>query len=63
LGFNKKTLQALKRSFKILWRSGLSKKEACDTLMNNYAELEEIKNLVNFIKTSDRGVISPREKK
>lgn len=55
-GFKKEVVNALKRAYKIVFRSGMLRKEATELLLKDFGQYEEIKNLVEFIRTSRRGV-------
>ncbi len=55
-GFKKEVITVLKRAYKILFRSGMLKSEAINLILEEYGQYEEIKNIVEFIKTSKRGV-------
>ncbi len=55
-GFKKDVIAVLKRSYRILFRSGMLKEEAMDLLLKEYGQYEEVRRLVEFIKTSKRGV-------
>lgn len=51
-----KTIAALHKAFKILFHSGLSKTHATGKVKAEIPQLPEIEHLINFIKTSKRGV-------
>ena len=55
-GFNKEVIMVLKRAYRILFRSNMLKSEAIRLILEEYGQYEEIKNMVNFIQTSKRGV-------
>ncbi len=51
-----KIIQSLKKAFKILFFSGLTKSHALTKIEQELELCPEIQHLVNFIKTSKRGV-------
>ena len=55
-GFSKETITVLKKAYRILFRSGMLREEAISVLLREYGDYEEIRNLVEFIRTSKRGV-------
>jgi UDP-N-acetylglucosamine acyltransferase len=50
-------IQALKRAYRILFRSRLTQKEALDRLDAEVGEYVEVRHLAAFIRDSERGVI------
>ncbi|MFW6415424.1 MAG: acyl-ACP--UDP-N-acetylglucosamine O-acyltransferase [Thermodesulfobacteriota bacterium] len=58
-GFSNDQLNSLKRAFKTIWRSDLSRQNALEKLEQEDSTAE-VKKLVEFIKSSERGVISTR---
>ncbi len=61
-GFSKETIQGLKKAYKILWREGLRKEEAIKKVLTELPPIKEIRELVEFVKSSERGIISPKKK-
>lgn len=55
-GFPKETVTILKKAYRTLFRSGMLKEEAVGLLLREHGDHREIRNLVEFIKTSKRGV-------
>jgi UDP-N-acetylglucosamine acyltransferase len=55
-GFGKDKIEALKRAYRIIFRSSLKTKEALERVRQEVARLPEIDMLVNFIAHSERGV-------
>ena len=53
-----KSMLLLKRAFKVLFHSGLSKTHAIEKVTSEMASCPELEHLVFFIKTSERGVCS-----
>ena len=56
-GFSEETMTALKRAYKIVWRSGLSVEEALEELKETLGDMEEVKVFSEFIQTSERGIV------
>lgn len=52
------TIQGLKKAFKLLFHSGLSKTTALEKIANEIEPCPEIEHLVFFAKTSERGLCS-----
>jgi UDP-N-acetylglucosamine acyltransferase len=61
-GFSKEQIKKLKRAYRILWREGLKKDEAIEKVMAEFPDDEQIQHLVNFVKESKRGIVSPKKK-
>ena len=55
--FPPETIQALKQAYRILFRSKLTLQAAIERLAGELAGCEEVRHLVDFIHTSQRGVI------
>ena len=56
-GFSPAVLMALKRAYKTLYREGLTLNEARDKLAEQAQSVAEIQPLLDFIATSERGII------
>lgn len=56
-GFEGATRDEIKRAYKILYRSGMNVSQALEILERDF-ESREVKHLVSFIKSSERGIIS-----
>ncbi len=56
-GFSPAALMALKRAYKTLYREGLTLNEARDKLAEQAQSVDEIQPLLDFIATSERGII------
>ncbi len=54
--FSKEAIAILKRAYRILFRSGMLKEDAIALLLSEYGGHKEVRNLVEFIRTSKRGV-------
>jgi len=59
-GFQKERIFDLKQAYKLIWRSGLKKDHALDRALEDLGHKPEVKTLVDFLRTSERGVIGPR---
>ncbi len=57
-GFSLSTRSALSKAFKITCRSGLTLAEAIDRIENDVEALPEVKNWVDFCKSSQRGLMA-----
>jgi len=56
-GFSADTIQALKRAYRTLYRSGLSLEEAKKELQEHAANCAEVKPILEFLSNSKRGII------
>ncbi|OHB77378.1 MAG: acyl-[acyl-carrier-protein]--UDP-N-acetylglucosamine O-acyltransferase [Planctomycetes bacterium RBG_16_59_8] len=54
-GITPDAVAALKKAYKIVWRSGCSRQEACDMLEQTMGEFREIKHLVESLRASEKG--------
>ncbi len=61
IGASRETIGALKKAFRLIWRSELSRAEALDQLTTEYANIPELMEFVNFVHKSERG-LCPAEK-
>lgn len=55
-GFSDESLSALKSAYRILFRSGLTIKEAVEKVKAEVAQATEVVNLLDFISSSERGI-------
>jgi len=55
-GFSKEVITALKRVYRILFRSSMLKSEAINLVLEEYGKYPEVVRLVEFIQSSKRGV-------
>ena len=53
--FAQESINALKEAHRILWRSGLPKKEAVERIQSENGEVAEVRLLIEFLHASDRG--------
>ncbi len=56
-GFSPDSITALKRAYKVLYRSGLSLGEATDELRKMAADTPEVRPFVEFIANSERSIL------
>ena len=54
--FSKSTLQKLKKAYRIVFRIGLTVKQATERVRAEVEQIPEVKNFIKFIVESDRGV-------
>jgi len=55
-GFPKETIQALRRAYRILFRSSLVLQAAVEKVRQELPSLAEIENLIRFVQESKRGI-------
>lgn len=55
-GLSQNTLMQLKKAYRILFRIGLTVNEGGDRVLAEVENIPEVLNLVNFIKTTQRGI-------
>lgn len=55
-GFSDVVISTLKKAYKIIFRSGLTQDEAIHKAMEEYPASPEVSTLVNFIRSSKRGI-------
>ncbi len=56
-GFSEETISALKQAFRILFRSDLPRAEALAKVEAEVPALPEVRNIVEFVRSSKRGVL------
>jgi UDP-N-acetylglucosamine acyltransferase len=54
--FSRKTLALLKKTYRILFRLGLTRNEAIERIKAEVEQIPEVVNFINFIKSSERGI-------
>jgi UDP-N-acetylglucosamine acyltransferase len=59
---NAELLPALRAAYKKIFRSDMPRKEALEDVEREYAQFEEIQFFVQFIRSSQRGIVSPNLK-
>lgn len=62
-GFDKQTLSALKSAFKIIFRSETTRQESLQQVSQDLGHYPEVRQLVDFVKGSARGVVSLKNKR
>ncbi|HUV50307.1 MAG TPA: acyl-ACP--UDP-N-acetylglucosamine O-acyltransferase [Anaerolineae bacterium] len=55
-GFSKDTLSALKKTYRIIFRIGLTMNEAIERVRAEVEQIPEVLNFIDFIKSSQRGI-------
>ena len=55
-GFSRDVIRALKDAHRFIYRDGLNRSQALDRVENDVEQFDEIKELVQFYRTSTRGV-------
>jgi UDP-N-acetylglucosamine acyltransferase len=56
-GFTEDTMSALKRAYKIVWRSGLRVSDALEKIGEALPGVKEVEVFSEFIRTSERGIV------
>jgi UDP-N-acetylglucosamine acyltransferase len=56
-GVPPETIRVLKESYRILYRSKLNTKQAVEELRKSFGDVVEVKELIEFIEESERGMI------
>jgi len=56
-GFSPSTLAALKKTYRIIFRIGLTLNEAIERVTAEVEQIPEVVNFIDFIKSSERGII------
>lgn len=54
---SKETIELLKKAHKIIFRQNLTLKEGLQILSTDFPPNEEVKHLIDFLRTSDRGIV------
>jgi UDP-N-acetylglucosamine acyltransferase len=55
-GFSQETLSLLKKAYRIIFRIGITLNEAIERIKAEVEQTPEVVNLIDFIKTSRRGI-------
>ena len=55
-GFSKEDISLLRKSYRIIFRQGLSIEEALDDIASLSSESEVLKTIIEFIRASERGI-------
>ena len=61
-GVSRETVTALKSAYKLIWRSGINRQEAIEKVRQELGHCSEVRQLVEFLTASQRGVIAPKER-
>ncbi|MDP6230231.1 MAG: acyl-ACP--UDP-N-acetylglucosamine O-acyltransferase [Candidatus Marinimicrobia bacterium] len=56
-GFNGNARKLIKEAYRLYFRSGLNRKEALEKIKTDLEQTNEITLIINFIESSDRGII------
>ncbi len=62
-GFDNQTLSALKSAFKMIWRSDRTRSEALEKVIRELGGYPEVRQLVEFVQASERGVVPLKNKR
>lgn len=58
LNLPKENLAALRAAFKLIWLSGIPRKEALDKTAEEFAAVPQVMEILDFIRSSERGVLA-----
>jgi UDP-N-acetylglucosamine acyltransferase len=56
-GISADIIRILKESYRIVYRSNLNTKQAIEEMEKNFPGVLEVRELINFIETSERGIV------
>lgn len=56
-GFDREVIQKLRRAYKVIYRQGLTLKQAIEELEGEYAGLPEVDTLIHTLKRAERGIV------
>ncbi len=56
-GFSADSVRTIRAAYRVLLQSGLNTSQALDQLRENLADHPEVRAMIDFIETSDRGII------
>ena len=56
-GISAEIIRVLKESYRIVYRSNLNTKQAVEELEKSFPDVVEVRELINFIETSERGIV------
>lgn len=56
-GFSKEALLALRRAYKVVYRQGLTTEQAIQALEDGFADVPEVRPLIDSLKGADRGIV------
>lgn len=58
MGLSREAISAVRNAFKLIWLSGTPRKEALEMALEKYGQFKEVKEIVDFVRESRRGVLS-----
>ena len=58
LGLPKESLAAIRAAFKLIWLSGTPRKEALEKAAEQFADVPQVMEIVEFVQSSQRGVLA-----
>jgi UDP-N-acetylglucosamine acyltransferase len=56
-GYSAEVVRSLKEAYRILYRSNLNTKQAMEEMDKSFGEMKEVRHLIAFIESSQRGII------
>ena len=56
-GFSKEAIDAIDRTYRAIYRSGMNVSQAVEWVKENIEQLPEVKTILDFIANSDRGIL------
>jgi UDP-N-acetylglucosamine acyltransferase len=56
-GFSPDRVKTLQRAFRTLLRSKLNTSQALETLRKNFADSDDVRELINFVEAAERGIV------
>jgi len=56
-GFDSATVMTIKRAYKVIYRSNLNRSQALERIRQEFELTPEIRHIISFIETSERGII------
>lgn len=57
-GFDARRIRAIKEAYKVIFRSGMRLSKALEYIVNNHDLTADVRNLIDFIAHSKRGIVS-----
>ncbi|WP_028573712.1 acyl-ACP--UDP-N-acetylglucosamine O-acyltransferase [Desulfonatronovibrio hydrogenovorans] len=57
-GFDRHETSAVKKTFHLIWGSGLSRDQAIEQVLQDFGQFRTVQKLVDFLKSSSRGIVS-----
>ncbi|MFV0415254.1 MAG: acyl-ACP--UDP-N-acetylglucosamine O-acyltransferase [Chthoniobacterales bacterium] len=56
-GFTPEQLKEIREAYRLIWRSNMNVKQACDAIREQLQQTEEVKIFLEFVESSQRGII------